>query len=123
MTKEFDPDVPPSRGELDHATTEALRAAIASAAVLPAFPHPGEGPAAYDGGALHAALRRAAREARARAIPPEQLLVTLKLLWRAAFTEQSERTRTVASDSQRADQDRRLGELVTLCIAEYFRDE
>jgi hypothetical protein len=123
MTKEFDPEAPRPRGELDHATVEAMRAAIASAAVRPPSPPPEEGPAAHDGGALHAALRRAAREARERAIPPEQLLVTLKLLWRAAFTEQSERTRTVASERQRADQDRRLGELVTLCIAEYFRDE
>ena len=123
MTKEFGPDTPPPRGELDHETMEAMRAAIASAAVVPPSSSPVERAPAYDGGPLHAALRRAAREARERSIPPEQLLVTLKLLWRAAFTQQSERTRTVASDRQRAEQDRRLGELVTLCIAEYFREE
>lgn len=123
MTKEFDPGTPPPRGELDHSTMAAIRSAVAGEVALSAPSRPRETPPAFDGGLLHAALRRAAREARERAIPPEQLLVTLKLIWRAAIAEQAERTRAPASDRERVEHDRRLGELVTLCIAEYFREE
>ena len=114
---------PPPRGELDPATTEAMRAAIASAVAVSAPRLPGGTSPTEGDAALHAMLRRVAHEARERSIPPERLLVLLKTMWRAALTEQRERSGEVATDRQRVEQDRRLGEVVTLCIAEYYREE
>lgn len=118
----FDSSSPPPRGELDPATADAMRTVIASAVAAQARRAAGE---ASPGGdtALHEILRRVAHEARERAIPPERLLVLIKTMWRAAVTEHRESSGAAGSDRERIEQDRRLGEVVTLCIAEYYREE
>lgn len=116
MMMAYDSNAPPPRNELPPATVSALRDAIAR--VLPA------GGAGTGGGAdagtdpdrqaLGTALRAAAREARERAVPPERLLVLLKEAWQAAVARHH---------GSRADHDRHLQELVTLCIKAYYRSE
>jgi hypothetical protein len=119
MMMPFDSSDPPARGELDPATVDAMRAAIARAIAGAADPREGPEIASGDDAALREALHRVAREARARAIPPERLLVLLKGMWQAATAGQGDAGRDVT----RAEQERRLRDFVTLCIAEYFRDD
>jgi hypothetical protein len=63
---------------------------------------------------LRDALRALAHEARRNAVPPEQLLITLKAIWRTtppleAARDPDERTRA-------------LQRIVTICIKAYFAD-
>jgi hypothetical protein len=119
MMMPFDSSDPPARGELDPATSDAMRAAIARAVAAGADPRAEREIPSGDDAALREALHRVAREARARAIPPERLLVLLKGMWQAASTRQRE----AGHDATRAEQERRLRDFVTLCITEYFRDD
>lgn len=119
MMMPFDSSDLPPRGELDPATTEAMRAAIARAMSGGTERRPAPSGALGDDAALKAALHRVAREARERAIPPERLLVLLKGMWQAASTSQ----RDAAHEMPRAEQERRLRDFVTLCIAEYYRED
>src|SRR5437016_1712737 len=70
--------------------------------------HPGVEPEA-----LRVALHAVAREARALAMPPEQLLIALKALWYALPQIQS----TPDPDQQ----GRLLQRVVTMCIREYYQ--
>ena len=114
MMMAFDSSGRPPRGELDPATVETMREAIAHAVSTPTHPEGAPGEPQGDGApALQDALRRVAREARERAIPPERLLVVLKGMWQTASVAQRE--------AERGEHERRLREFVTRCIEEYFR--
>jgi hypothetical protein len=63
---------------------------------------------------LRTALHALAREAREKAVPPEQLLITLKNVWQSLPEVGS------ARDSN--EQTRMLQRVVTICIKEYFAD-
>ena len=63
--------------------------------------------------ALHAAVCAAAREARARDIPPERLLVCFKAIWQSAAAHP-------APDRDRRASVRVFDHMVSLCIREYF---
>jgi len=63
---------------------------------------------------LGTALHTLAREAREKAVPPEQLLITLKNVWQSLPEVESARDFT--------EQTRTLQRLVTICIKEYFAD-
>jgi DNA-binding transcriptional MocR family regulator len=115
----FDSSEPPARGELDPATTEAMRAAIARAIAAAGSERFARATPPEDDAALREALHRVAREARERAIPPERLLVLLKGMWQAASAGQ----RDAGQEIPRTEQERRLRDFVTLCITEYFRDD
>jgi len=67
-----------------------------------------------DGDALHAAVQRAAREARERRIMAEQLLVVLKDVWHGLPD--------VQRANEPADQVRMLQRVITMCIREYYRE-
>jgi len=118
MMMPFDSSDPPPRGELDPATTEAMRAAIAHAISSGADARHAAAEHPADDLALRATLHRVAREARDRSIPPERLLVLLKGMWQTASAGQRD-----AASLPRAEQERRLRDFVTLCIAEYFRED
>ncbi len=70
----------------------------------------GAEPAPELGTALHAL----AQDARAKAVPPEHLLVTLKGIWQSLPTVESARDYD--------EQTRVLQRVVTICIKEYFAD-
>jgi hypothetical protein len=61
---------------------------------------------------LRSGLHALAQEARHKAIPPEQLLVTLKGIWQALPEVQNAR--------DHVEQTRVLQRIVTICIKEYF---
>ena len=61
---------------------------------------------------LRAALHALAQDARAKAVPPEQLLIALRGIWQSLPTV--EKTR------DHAEQTRVLQRIVTICIKEYF---
>ncbi|MFN2563645.1 MAG: hypothetical protein ABR499_01370 [Gemmatimonadaceae bacterium] len=90
---------PPSG--LAEETTEAVRAALVSYLRAPGSPSE-----------LRAALNRMADEARAKAILPEHLLITLKQLW-ISLPE-------VRSIGDVDEQTRMLQRVVTMCIREYY---
>ena len=62
---------------------------------------------------LRGALHALAQDARAKAVPPEQLLVTLKGIWRSLPSVEK------APDHE---QTRVLQRVVTICIKEYFAE-
>ena len=95
---------PTPPGALAEETIESVRGALA------AFLR-GSGD---DGGALGAELRTMAREARGKALLPEQLLVVLKDIW-YALPE-------VRRISDPAAQTRLLQRVVTICIEAYFAE-
>jgi hypothetical protein len=71
-------------------------------------------PASESDPGLRAALHALAQDARAKAIPPEHLLVTLKGIWQSLPTVEHAR-----------DHDehlRVLQRVVTICIKEYFAE-
>lgn len=63
---------------------------------------------------LGLALRTMAAEARAKSVPPEQLLVILKDVWYALPS--------VQGMNEPAEQIRLLQRVVTMCIKEYYAD-
>jgi hypothetical protein len=63
---------------------------------------------------LGTALHALAREAREKAVPPEELLVTLKGVWQALPDVEKARDPT--------EQTVILQRVVTMCIKEYFAD-
>ena len=64
---------------------------------------------------LRQTLKALAREARAKSVPPEQLLVVLKSIW-----YELPAVRTAEADAERT---RVLQQLVTMCIKEYYATE
>ena len=72
-----------------------------------------ETPAAEPGPELRTALHALAQDARAKAVPPEHLLLTLKGIWQSLPTVEKARD---------GDQMRVLQRVVTICIREYFAD-
>ena len=63
---------------------------------------------------LRTALHTLSREARDKAVPPEQLLITLKTVWQSLPEVENAR--------DFGEQTRMLQRLVTICIKEYFAD-
>lgn len=63
---------------------------------------------------LRTALHALAREAREKAVPPEQLLITLKNVWQSLPEVENAR--------DFSDQTRSLQRLVTISIKEYFAE-
>ena len=63
---------------------------------------------------LRAALQELAREARAKGMPPEKLLIALKDVWYALPV--------VRDSSERDEHVRLLQRAVTMCISEYYRE-
>jgi len=63
---------------------------------------------------LRTALHALAHDARAKAVPPEHLLVTLKRIWWSLPSVESAR--------DDAEQTHALQRIVTLCIKEYFAE-
>lgn len=61
---------------------------------------------------LRSALHALAQDARAKAVPPEHLLITLKGVWQSLPTVEKAR--------DHAEQTRVLQRVVTICIKEYF---
>jgi hypothetical protein len=71
-------------------------------------------PASEPAPELRIALHQLAREAKEKAVPPEQLLVALKGIWQSIPDVESARDHT--------EQTRVLQRVVTICIKEYFSD-
>lgn len=86
-------------------TVEAVRAAIARYLAKPRDP-PTD---------LRVALQAVAREARAKSVPPEHVLVILKSIW-----YEMPEVRSVETEPERT---RVLQRIVTMCIKEYFAAE
>ena len=63
---------------------------------------------------LRTALHVLAQDARAKAVPPEHLLIALKRIWQTLPT--------VEKAQDYAEQTRVLQRVVTICIKEYFAD-
>ena len=63
---------------------------------------------------LRTALHALAQDARAKAVPPEQLLIALKSIWQSLPNVESARDHD--------DQTRVLQRVVTICIKEYFAE-
>ena len=63
---------------------------------------------------LRIALHQLAREAKEKAVPPEQLLVALKVIWQSIPN--------VENAPDRTEQTRVLQRVVTICIKEYFSE-
>jgi hypothetical protein len=63
---------------------------------------------------LRSALHALAQDARAKAVPPEHLLVTLKGIWQSLPS--------VGKATDHAEQTRVLQRVVTICIKEYFAE-
>ena len=63
---------------------------------------------------LRTALHALAHEARAKAVPPEHLLVTLKGIWQSLPSVEKAR--------DYSEQTRALQRVVTICIKEYFAE-
>jgi ActR/RegA family two-component response regulator len=99
MAQDSSPTPP---GGLAEATTDAVRTALVDYLHAPG--------SAND---LRRALNRMAEEARAKAILPEHLLITLKGLW-SSLPE-------VRSVGDADAQTRMLQRVVTMCIREYYR--
>lgn len=89
---------------LAHETVDAVRRALQRYVV--------EASAAEAPSPLHGALHALAHEARAKGIPPEQLLLTLKGIWQALPEVENAR--------DHSEKTRILQRIVTLCIQEYF---
>jgi hemoglobin-like flavoprotein len=100
MMMAHDSSATPPSG-LAEETTKAVRAALL--AYLRAPSNPAE---------LRSALNRMADEARAKAILPEHLLITLKHLWNSLPE--------VRSIGDTEEQTRMLQRVVTMCIREYY---
>ncbi len=92
---------PTPPGGLADETTRAVRTALVQYLRAPGSPTE-----------LRAALNQMADEARAKAILPEHLLVTLKQLW-SSLPE-------VRSVGDVDEQTRMLQRVVTMCIREYY---
>ena len=92
---------PTPPGGLAEDTIDAVRTALAHYLRAPANPTD-----------LRAALNRMADEARAKAILPEHLLITLKQLW-SSLPE-------VRAVGDANEQTRMLQRVVTMCIREYY---
>ena len=90
---------------LAHETVEAVRRALQLHARATAGEPTSE---------LRTALHTLAREAREKAVPPEQLLITLKNVWQSLAEVENSRDFN--------EQTRMLQRLVTICIKEYFAD-
>jgi hypothetical protein len=87
-------------------TVEAVRRALRG--------HGGPTPASEPAPELRSALQELARDARAKAVPPEELLATLKAIWQGLLEvenapDQTERTRV-------------LQRIVTICMKKYFAE-
>jgi hypothetical protein len=63
---------------------------------------------------LRTALHALAHDARAKAVPPERLLLTLKGIWRSLPSVEKARDHT--------EQTHVLQRVVTICIKEYFAE-
>ena len=70
--------------------------------------------AAEPGPELRSALHALAQDARAKAVPPEHLLVALKRIWQSLPSVEKARDYT--------EQTRALQQVVTICIKEYFAE-
>jgi hypothetical protein len=70
--------------------------------------------ASEPGPELRIALHQLAREAKEKAVPPEQLLVALKAIWQSIPN--------VENAPDRTEQTRVLQRVVTICIKEYFSE-
>lgn len=96
---------PMSPNALAQETVESVRTALERyVGTLAAEPAP----------ELRAALHALAQDARAKAVPPEHLLVTLKGIWQSLPAVEKAR--------DHAEQTRVLQRVVTICIREYFAD-
>ena len=95
------PDARPAPAELDTPALATFRTAVSALAVRPA-----------DAGLLRAAVCALAREARARGVAPERLIIHVKALW-------AEETAAHPSDDRRS-QGELFDQMITLCIREYF---
>ena len=95
--------MPPN--ELAQQTVDSVRRA------LERYP---QHPAAEPAPEVRAALHELARDARQKAIPPEQVLLILKRIWQALPDVEHARDRD--------EQTRVLQRVVTMCIKEYFGD-
>jgi hypothetical protein len=73
-----------------------------------------QSPASEPGTELRTALHTLAREARSKAVAPEQLLIALKGIWQSLPDVQNARDHT--------EQMRVLQRVVTICIKEYFAE-
>ena len=89
---------------LAHETVDSVRQALERHASYPLAGQPVP--------ELRDALHALALDARAKAVPPEQLLVTLKGIWQSLPTVEKAR--------DHAEQTRALQRVVTICIKEYF---
>jgi hypothetical protein len=96
-------DSGPGPSVLAAETIEALRSALEQYVDAP-----------LHGSALKLALQTMAKEAHAKSILPEQLLVVLKDVWHTLPS--------VRSMNEPADQARLLQRVVTMCIKEYYAD-
>lgn len=92
---------------LAHETVDAVRRALLRYVQLPAQPSE---PATE----LRTALHVLAREAKAKSLPPEQLLITLKGIWQSLPDVEHAR--------DYSEQTHVLQRVVTICIKEYFAD-
>jgi hypothetical protein len=91
---------------LAHETVDTVRRALQRYVV--------EASHADTASALRAALHALSHEARAKHMPPEQLLVTLKSIWQALPEVENARDHT--------EKTRILQRIVTICIQEYFAE-
>lgn len=91
---------------LAHETVDSVRRALERYVRSSAFAGPDLAPE------LRAALHLLAQEAKVKAVAPEQLLITLKGVWRSLPEVESARDAT--------EQTRILQRVVTICIQEYF---
>jgi hypothetical protein len=89
--------------EIAQETVEAVRCALARDV---SAPQPEPAPE------LRAALHKLASEARQKDVSPEQVLITLKSIWRALPE--------VAQARDHDEQTRILQRIVAICIKEYF---
>ena len=95
--------MPPN--ELAQETVDAVRRALESY-----LRRPSEEPAPE----VRVALHKLAREARQKAVPPEQLLLILKRTWQSLPDVENAR--------DQREQTRVLQRVVSMCIKEYFAD-
>ena len=91
--------------EIAHETVDAVRRALARDVSVP---NPEPAPE------LRTALHKLANEARQKGVSPEQMLITLKSIWRALPE--------VAQARDHDEQMRILQRVVAICIREYFAD-
>lgn len=96
---------PMQPNELDQQTVESVRRALERYV---------QGPAAEPAPEVRAALHELARDARQKAMPPEQVLLVLKRIWQSLPDVEHARDRD--------EETRILQRVVTMCIKEYFAD-